>query len=349
MVDYLYRFRKLEDLLGKHEELRKQEIFFASLDKLNDPMEGFRDILWQGDEIVWGNLLRHYVLCLERACALLAVGGEDHKIGWNNIPIVYLEFPKATPQQTALSDSILEAFLGDNSIQSYIKALALRTKPIRRNELRARLQPVHLFAISVIYDCYERHGLMPKQPIIRELMEKTKNSLSQAQRVIPLMNKVEEEHPDLEYATDAVFMSHNLLRDQLRFIGTYNGTIDATKASKHFVFIEFCDGYVRELEKLVYPTWYTACFMEACRDSSVWGSYGNSHTGVCLKFKVGSNDGHPTLRLHRVNGIRGNQLMSGNVEHPFYKVEYTKDHVRIDFFRSLGLPTPTLVREYRTL
>jgi hypothetical protein len=28
-------------------------------------MEGFRDIFWRGDQIVWRNLLRHYVLCLE--------------------------------------------------------------------------------------------------------------------------------------------------------------------------------------------------------------------------------------------------------------------------------------------
>ena len=48
----VYRFRTMDNLLGEHQELKKQEIYFANPEQLNDPMEGLRDIFWRGDKIV---------------------------------------------------------------------------------------------------------------------------------------------------------------------------------------------------------------------------------------------------------------------------------------------------------
>jgi len=44
MANCLYRFRG--SILGKHQELENQEIFCSSLETLNDPMEGFKDLFW---------------------------------------------------------------------------------------------------------------------------------------------------------------------------------------------------------------------------------------------------------------------------------------------------------------
>jgi hypothetical protein len=35
-------------------------------------MEGYKDVYWTGDRIVWRNLLRHYLLCL--SCAVMPIG-----------------------------------------------------------------------------------------------------------------------------------------------------------------------------------------------------------------------------------------------------------------------------------
>ena len=44
----VYRFRSMKRLLeDKYQELKKQEIYFASPEQLNDPMEGLRDIFWE--------------------------------------------------------------------------------------------------------------------------------------------------------------------------------------------------------------------------------------------------------------------------------------------------------------
>lgn len=49
-MERLFRLRKTESLLGSHQELENQEIFFASPDELNDPLEGFLNISGRGIE-----------------------------------------------------------------------------------------------------------------------------------------------------------------------------------------------------------------------------------------------------------------------------------------------------------
>ena len=328
-------------MLDGYHELERQEIYFASLSELNDPMEGFTDILWQGDRIVWSNLLRHYIVCLDHACAFVAVAGEAQRIGWQDIPMVRLDATVA-PQRRVLEEAILTEFLDDESVRSFVEALSSRSQPVRRNELSVYLRHLHTLALAIIYDCYERYGQMPKQPSIAELRQKGRKIVAEVARSLPLMNQVEAEHPHMEFSTDSIFLFQRLMLDQLRLIHLYNGTVDGTKANKNFLFVDFPDEYVREIEKLIYPRWYTACFMASCHDSSVWGNYGDRHQGVCLRFKVGSKGGLPAIRVNRIHGFTGDQDIVGPVDHQFYPVEYTKHHAPVDFFRSMRLPIPTL-------
>src|SRR5580693_8526821 len=75
MISHLYRFRPASAVLDKYEELAKQEIYFSPPDELNDPMEGYKDVFWSGDLIVWRNLLRHYLLCLLKTTAMSLMAG----------------------------------------------------------------------------------------------------------------------------------------------------------------------------------------------------------------------------------------------------------------------------------
>ena len=58
----VFRFRNMDKLLGEeYQELEGQTIYFAGPEELNDPMEGFQDLVWCGDKIVWTNLVKHYI------------------------------------------------------------------------------------------------------------------------------------------------------------------------------------------------------------------------------------------------------------------------------------------------
>jgi hypothetical protein len=152
VITHLYRFRSLKRLLNEN-ELLNQEIFFAGPETLNDPMEGFRDIFWRGDDIVWGNLFRHYVTCLEWAYSMLSIGGEGEPIGWNEAVFSGGD-TGATEIYHARLEKLVRAFVGSEAIQLHVQALAKRTVPIRRDELAAYLQHIHFFALSLIWQNY---------------------------------------------------------------------------------------------------------------------------------------------------------------------------------------------------
>lgn len=79
MPEYLYRFRSAKSLLER-KELENQEIYFPSLDQLNDPFEGFKNIFWSGDKIVLKNLLKNYLLCLLHVNGLFFISGDKYQI-----------------------------------------------------------------------------------------------------------------------------------------------------------------------------------------------------------------------------------------------------------------------------
>jgi hypothetical protein len=135
MIEHLYRFRPLE-WLSDGGELRNQEIYFAEPEQLNDPMEGFRDVFWKGDAIVWKNFLRHYLLCLDNAFSQLLICGEAQPFGWKEIPVFnHGDMSLGTPHKE-MEDEILGVFFGEQSVATLIAALAARSLPIRAMNLR---------------------------------------------------------------------------------------------------------------------------------------------------------------------------------------------------------------------
>jgi hypothetical protein len=71
------------------------------------------DVFWRGYRIVWENLFKHYLVCLNVAWALLGVCGEDHPFDWKNIPINYFHGRNLTPAQEKIHAEIFrDAFAG---------------------------------------------------------------------------------------------------------------------------------------------------------------------------------------------------------------------------------------------
>jgi len=93
--------------------------------------------------------------------------------------------------------------------------------------------------------------------------------------------------------------------------------------------------YLAQLEKSIYPDWYSASFLLECSDSAIWGHYGDKHKGVCLKFKVHENEGNFEINFETEYGYSSGPII-GMRPHIFRKVEYTTKHIEIDFFRSIG-------------
>lgn len=344
-----HRFRSTDILLGEPHELENQEIYFASPEELNDPMEGFKDIYWHGDEVAWKNLMKHYLLCLEHVCSLFIVGGKSISINdVGGIPVFKTEEQLPTPQYRELFGEIRDQFFGNNLISQCIENLSRRSSPIRRSELLAHIRSFHIYTLETVFAAYERHNLIAKRSGIEPIRQMAAKALSELPTLLKLTNKMEQEHPDIERATDTLFSEVAHIASQLGLIIRYNCP-PPDDENRIFILFGFPEGYIKRLEKIVYPDWYAACFMTQYNNSSVWGNYGDKHRGVCLSFKAMTKDDRASIKLYGMNGWGSSGPVYAKSDHLFYKVDYARKHVEVDFFRSLGcLPRPVLMKFWYT-
>lgn len=341
----LYRFRPLSRLLGSG-ELAKQEIYFASPQQLNDPMEGFLDIYWRGDLVAWQNLFKHYIRCLDVAFSLAMLLGEREAITWDQIPVVgpFAE-ESGLPREEYLTQAFRE-FMEDSSIREALTHLASRELPIRRDELRAYCSSVHMFAMSVLWTQFEAQGMQPagSGTHLREAGRKSAEAARElAWQHARLLSQDEEPSRNR-----ALFATRDHVAYQL-------GLVDALLAkegsfpNRDFVFRDFPFEFPDQLERLIYPDWRVACFMAEARNASLWGSYGDSHRGVCLVFKPELESGRATLPLSRIVGRGPSGPIKGKVQQDLHRVHYTKRFPEVDFFRSIGrLPVGQLFKHWHS-
>lgn len=335
MSEIFYRFRSIKSLLDEFEELEKQSIYFAKPEELNDPIEGFRDIFWAGDSIVWKNLFKHYLLCLERLCSLQIICGEEHPISVDDIPVFSGEDDYPTPQYKELFVRISDSFFNNTELECFIAQIADRSTPIRRDELFFYFESIHLIALETIFEEYEKSGLVSEKRNKNHKAHELLNNLVKTDFVGVIEKALEEKsHP--ENVIDVIFSAQKNTQNQMDIIRRYNGIIDSNRKNQNLVSFEFPEEYLKKLEKLIYPDWFTACFMSDCSNSSVWGHYGDNHKGVCLMFtsEIEGEDYH--LKLREYNRWGGSRQTNGYKPHKLIPIDYENGYGQIDFFRSLG-------------
>lgn len=330
MAKLLYRFRRIQNLLGRN-ELQNQEIYFAAPNELNDPMEGFKDIFWKGDRIIWKNFLKHYLLCLEHCCLLNFIGGKEHPVTSQDIPLFKSTKTFNTPKFEKIFDDAWSNFFHNSRIDELTQKLAEREKPIRFNELMFHLKIIHPIAINSIFKAYESNGFIQPSRIADYLPKAPSNC-----NLIDLIHSVEDEHTGIEDVAEKIYSTFYHANSQMELIARYNQNIPEEESSQLFLYYEFPEAYTKKLDNLIFAEWYVACFMEECSNSSIWGSYGDNHKGVCLIFNTGAENGYRYLDLQGINSWGSNGPGYGLIRHQFYPVNYQNIAPTIDFFDSFG-------------
>ncbi|WP_165909728.1 DUF2971 domain-containing protein [Variovorax guangxiensis] len=344
---FLYRFRPLKRLL-ENGELEKQEIYFAAPSQLNDPMEGFRDLFWKGDRIVWENLFKHYLRCLNWTFSMYAIAGESHPLIWNDVPIVGpMPSELNTEKLDALQQGIFGDFLAEPAVIRLVDALDGRALPVRRDELRSYLRCLHPLALGTVWSRNELHRTASARPDAERFLDSARAGLPSLEKMIEAMQPISGEVD--EQLLQELFSLFEFMSGQLGLAALLNPELGEYQPNKDFLFRAFADEFVDQLDRLVYPDWHVACFMSDCRNASLWGTYGDSHTGICLVFNTVVEGGRPFLPLTRVNGFGSSGYSRGRIEHEFHQVKYSDKHQPVDFFRSIGrLPEAVLDKHWHS-
>ena len=327
----VYRFRSMDCLLDKYQELEKQTIYFASPDQLNDPMEGLRDIVWRGDKIVWTNFFKHFIYCLLISYLRLEKAGASEELGVDDIPILGRWDQISTPQAQRLFDDIWHKFLNLPKMPEVIEALASSKHKIRYRELECYLRSIQYGYLSQILEPSFAHELISESE--RQQQTEVRSYYQRIVQSIPTLI-IQRDEVETEEKFDVTFRKIEELNNNDKIIQQLNILNSTGKLWKNrqLMILEFSKIYLNGLERLLWPNWYTACFMKDYRNSSVWGHYGDNHSGACLIFETEKTDESHGLELSESAG-KGVRTI------PFYEVIYANKPGEIDFFRSIGRTT----------
>lgn len=298
-------------------------------------------MFWSGDSIAWGNLFSHYIFCLHKVVMLALISERGTILTDDDIPVFdsVLELP--TDNWKSTFQSINDTFFSNNKINLLISLLATRRYPIRRDELEIHLRTIHLFALKVVFDIFIEHGLCPEsnrlsqgaEDALETICEETFNLRESA---LSMSNQIDE--------SALLFSVINNASKQMELLADFKSD-SVEKGIWYFLRNNFTASYIRRIEKLCFPDWYTACFMDDYKNSSVWGHYGDNHSGACLIFEALEEEPHLTIKLECLNGMSSNLgYRKGWSNFTFHSIKYEKEQVSTDFFRSLGSLNPITLR-----
>lgn len=336
----LYRFRSMDSLLGeKYNELELQSIYFSPPEFLNDPMEGFRLIHFQGDSVLWENLFNNYLACLVNTVYNYVMFGETESI-YDLIPIYSPE--EVIPD--GFDDSwveIKEAFLSAQRVRKIISNIVSYRPKVYQDELSFYLASLHGFALKSIFEV-----LGKKNVVSRKLYE----SMLIGKEIInddffKALEAIDGEQKDSKL--EFLIHQYQLYAQSIPLVIEYNNGKE--EPNKRLLANTFPYIYTKKLEQIMYPNWFTACFMSKATNSSVWGNYGHNHSGACLIFNCEiDKDGHHSLQLNNMNiGYDESGVVKGKKTLRFYKVNYNHRQESINFFDSIGqLPIPLFNKQW---
>lgn len=330
----MYRFRSIQSLLGQYKELENQEIYFANVESLNDPLEGKREYFWSGDNIVWTNLYKQYINCLVHVLLISKIN-PDKELEDKDILIFTRKEDHSELFQTHINE-IYTRILNNEYIDKYLQFLSQKTEETHQNELYIFLKILHYIALEEIINVQTKFGLHPQS--------NSKNISFLKQVLAIYLDEIVKTYildPSLYY----------------KYIGEFKDELYTAELEMHhhirninFINTEFTERYINVLKKLIYPECFVACFMDNCTNSSIWGYYGDSHKGVCLKFRTYTiDDGNHTIDLEKISGSSGSSTSYDYFPHTFEKMNYSSQIQKIDFFRNLGvLPSPISLKNWYT-
>ena len=352
-VTEVYRFRSMDALLGPRAEHEDQYIYLSSPPELNDPMEGYKDVFWRGDPVLWENLLRHYLLallCSTAQCQLM----DDASFEEPRIAATLCEDDLPTAAFRNIYQDCCDRFFASGAMSSVPGRLSALACPLHTHGLKLILSLLHLGAFGCVAASMQRAGLVPagwgEQPTSAatdELVELI-DALGRSSREIE-----QGELEKLAFAFNQV-QEQEAVRCTFGF-GSEASTID-TKKKVHLLF-SFPHAYVRAIsDTLIHPEWYVACFSEHCDDASMWANYADQHRGAALIYRVEHDAaGRPYLPLSVVTGCTSSRadptprFLKGPARALLHPVSYTNKAPEIDFFQCLAmLPRQQIVQRWHS-
>ncbi len=268
-MDAIYRFRSADKLLDeKYDEFT--HIYLADRESLNDPMEGFFNIIFKGDETLWGNLFKHFYQSIWIIWTIMALKHGRHDLGKQDVIIgngsnwsddffykeAYSEF-----------ESYWLRFCDTYEMNTVFERFEKCSCPINVAILEIALQVTAPFAmhhVGLLGDT----SINPQNSSLHDFLEQLIDSIE----TYPISNECK----------------HDLIAGIAKNIGAkYHFDINIPQnLSKNnaFLLLDFTNIFMDRLLYLSTPYVHLASFSKKFDHPLTWSHYADGNKGVCLIF-----------------------------------------------------------------
>lgn len=320
-----YRYRGINVAEGKTivDEIKNQEIFFASIKENNDPVDGRHVLYFEGDKVAWICFIRNYCYAVLKAFDMLPLLEDSSKLSFNNITFPYIsEEEKEIPLYKKYFLKIFNEILNENFTKNIIESLCEKKK-ISFDELNFLMVSIHnifLYEIAKMLSEDEKVGEIFK-PFFNGRDPKTLRNLKEIDYKKLILTDSDEKKVLIKITKN--ILETNLPLDKHRLLTDENLKQKRYKDNILMVKIDFPKLYFNNLYDLNFQEYYLSCFSENPYIELLWSHYSDKHKGVCLIFET--ND---EMAIGFENGRMPQIILK--------PVNYSDDAIEINFFEQIG-------------
>jgi len=147
----LYHYRSIESAI---KELENGTFHFADRNELNDPIEGYVRVFWQGDKAAWEGMLRNYICSLSGAIDMYLLQGNEDMLYHRTLIIDLKQFDNVP--LGGILKKLGDKFLEDEDVQKMVTFYGNYGLKVQNEELRFILRFIHNKALVLcIQKCRE--------------------------------------------------------------------------------------------------------------------------------------------------------------------------------------------------
>ena len=339
-----YRLRSAERAIN---EIKDEYFFFSSPENLNDPMEWYVNLFWCGDVVVWKNLFRHYLLCIDFAIVQYHL---DIHLSVDEI-VLRIHSIVDLPERRDFITGVVDRIFDDTDITSFIQSISSRQAKIYDDELSFYLDIFKDYAIGELIKSYNNNAdLIPDNRLV-ENFKRVYKKLHEDEYFCNI-NKYGADGSPTEESVRMIFMLRLAFSKHLTQ-STY-GDIDNPSNSLGVNMLNFSSLYIKAMKRLLFPKWSVVSFMKEISNPMVWGHYGDGHRGVCMVFESQNVESIECLRVWNAVSYSASYSSVGEYHYEYRKlglrdVEYVEKLPEIDFFSNIGMvPIPQIMNNWYT-
>lgn len=343
MTEYLYRYRSL-DSSYTFKELENLEIYFAKPDELNDQMEDYMNIIWQGDDIAFQGLLKHYLYTLSHLYYIASLVNRGEHLDIEHLPVFMSADALKAPEMKTIFKDIYFEFFSSESIANIPTKMANSNKKFTADEILLILKTIHMYAYLVINTQIKKH-ILKEDSLKDNQYNEIYNSVKYWKSYEYIINALISDKYSKELLLSLID-SQDIQREQIK-VGLDKTHSSTDNFNINVLTFDYPELYIKQIKKILYNNFCVTCFSATYRNEPMWSHYADSENGICLKFKVKNKNNSSYLNLYMVSGItsdsKGTRVEKSFHDNQLRKVTYSDEYPEIDFFASLGcLPHPII-------